>query len=225
LIIIDSIQGIQGRMASNAESVVDLRPGDHAATIQAGLGRILPIIRKHKIAMIWTAHVRANLDMHGGHGPKTRMGAAWGARHGIEYYVYVNPNKSADGAKDWMGKPLENAEISDVKGNKDKTGKRIFVRMEESSMGIEGRSGEFLLDYHQGIVDPWAEIAMVGANSGVVFHPPSKSGTGENVRRWQFEEQQWDGWENFLLAVKGDQELQRKIQEAAIAKDLGIVKK
>jgi hypothetical protein len=77
------------------------------------------------------------------------------------------------------------------------------------------------LDYHQGIVDPWAEIATVGANMGVVFHPPSKTGSGENVRRWQFGEEVFDGWDNFVIAVRDSQELQFKILEAAYASDLG----
>ena len=226
LIVIDSIQGIQGRLSQNAESIEDMRPGDHAFTVQEGLKRITPVLRKHKIALIVTCHIRANLDMFGGgHGPKTKMAGSFGLKHGIEYYMSVKPNTSAEGYKDWFGTPLESQDMTDVKGQKDVTGKRIFVRMDESSTGIDGRTGEFLMDYHRGIVDTWGEIAQVGACTGVVFHPKSKSGDGVNAKAYQFEDQVFNGWDNFLLAVKDSPELQEKIQRAAIAKDLGLVTK
>jgi len=220
LIVIDSVQGIQGRMAQNSESVVDMRPGDHAMTIQNGLSRILPVIRKYKIAVIWTNHIRANFDMNYGHGPKTKMAGGFAFKHGVEYFIEVNPRTDADGRKDWMGGALESTEMSDVVGEPDKTGKRIFVKMAASSMGGEGRKGEFLLDFHRGIIDPWGEIAAVGAATKAVFNPPSKTGSGVNNRIWQFGDETWNGWENFLLAVKDSPELQQKIIQAAIAKDL-----
>ena len=221
LIVIDSVQGIQGRLTQNTESIADIRPGDHAFTVQEGLKRITPIIRKHRIALIWTCHIRANLDMGYGHGPKTKMAAAFGLKHGVEYYISVTPNTSADGKKDWFGNALEEDGATDIKGQKDKTGKRIFVKMSESSMGLDSRSGEFLLDYHKGIVDPWAEVAVVGASTGVIFNPPAKTGGGVNNRAWQFGSEKWDGWDNLLIAVRDNTELQKKIIEAAIAKDLG----
>jgi hypothetical protein len=63
MIAIDSLSGIQGRRFQNASTIQTQQIGDQALTIKDGLMMILPVIRKYTIALIMTAHQRAEMDM------------------------------------------------------------------------------------------------------------------------------------------------------------------
>merc|ERR1712146_432720 len=102
--IIDSIAGIQGIKALNSGDVNQHLVGDHAQTIQKGLKQILPMIRRHNIALTLTNHVRANINTTGGHAPETKMSGAWYLKHFAEYFIEVKRAKAADDKKDITGK-------------------------------------------------------------------------------------------------------------------------
>lgn len=101
MIIIDSLTGIAGRRMLNSDTISQQQIGDQALTIKDGLMRILPVIRKHKIAMIATAHIRAEMDqLEQMRGNKVKMAAGWATKHTFEYFCYVEPNLSKDGKND-----------------------------------------------------------------------------------------------------------------------------
>lgn len=211
LIVIDSMQGIQGRLGVNTSSVADIRPGDHALTIQEGLKRIAPVIHKYNIALIMTAHVRENITMGGGPAVrKTKMAGSWGLKHAAEYFVFVDKLRSLDGYKSETGEVFENKDLRDLKENAERTGHRIYFRMEENSVGPAGRNGIMTLDHKRGLINTHEEIAMLGIRRKVVVHPQSKSGGTDNSR-YQYGEEVWHGKNNFINAVRDSKELQEKI--------------
>jgi len=227
LIGIDSVQGIQGRMTMNTDSIAAIRPGDHAFTVQEGLKRIRPILDKYGIALILTAHVRENLQM-GGNKPgmkTTKMAGSWGLKHSAEYWVYIDKVGSEDGRESGLGEKFVDSEMKDLRDNADKTAHKIYFRMQENSVGPAGRTGVMTIDYKQGIINTYEEIAMLGLHRNVVVHPPSKAGTGVDASRYAYGTDVWHGKTNFLMAVRDSRELQEKILQELRALDTPAAKK
>lgn len=204
MIIIDSLKGIQGRRAMNATSVMTQQIGDEAATLQDGLKRILPIIRKHKIALLMTTHVRAELDQKEQMRGKTvKMAGAWASKHMAEFFIYIEPNRSKDGRVTLTGEEFLDEERKDFMDKAEKTGHKIRFRVEESSIGVSGRTAEFTLDYHQGIVNIHEEIFVLARNSGVLQRP--------NNQTYQYKDHTWRGIGNCLNALKENKELANEL--------------
>ena len=214
-IIIDSMQGIQGRRGQNATSIDDFQPGDHAITIQEGMKRIIPTIRKYKIALTCTAHIRANFDG-GFHAAKTKMAGAWGLQHICEYFVSINRNRSLDGKKDLTGEKFEDSGIKDVKGNKDLTGHKIFVKMEDSSVGVAKRTGEFTLSYKEGLINTHEEVFQIGRGRDVI----SMRGT----RYYTYGEIEYNSKGDILKAIKDNSDIYESIINDVIALDMEHLK-
>ena len=202
LLIIDSLQGIQGVKAGNADSVTDHQMGDHAMTIQKGLMAIAPFLRRHKIAMIATAHVRGNLDA-GAYGPKEKMAGGWHQKHSFEYFVKVSRDNSAEGKKDALGNNLEIADQKDFKGKAEKTGHKIYVEMTENSRGRAGRSGQFTFDYERGIVNIEEEIFELGKTLKLIDRP--------NNRTYVYGGTNYNSKEEMLTAIKDDKDLRDQL--------------
>ena len=72
LIIIDSLTFIAGPKTLNADSVEDFTIGDQAAVITKGLQQIIPWIKRNRIPLIATAHMRANIDPSNPRAPKEK---------------------------------------------------------------------------------------------------------------------------------------------------------
>jgi len=220
LVIIDSITGIQGRRAMNADTIATMQIGDHALTIQEGLKRILAVQRKYKFAVILTAHVRAEMDLlEQKRGNKFKMAAAFGVQHYAEYFVMVEPNKNKEGRGDISGNAFVNESQKDSRENADQTAHRIFVKMKDNSCGPKGRSGEFTLDYRNGIVNQHEEVFTLAKNRGLFERP--------NNRTYIFGEQKWSSEGDTLQAIKSDpalfkallDELKRRDQAGAFGAD------
>jgi hypothetical protein len=209
LIIIDSLQGIQGVKEGNADSVTNHLMGDHALTIGRGLKHILPMIRRKKIALIATAHVRANLNA-GPYGPKEQLAAAWATKHNFEYFMSVTKDKSADGKMTLDKEKFEN-DVTDFKGNKEITGHKIYVKVTESSVGVEGRTGEITLDYKRGIINTHEEIFHLANNLGLVEKPNNKT--------YIYGGQNYNGKVAFANAIRDNHELAQDILKKVYARD------
>ena len=192
MVIIDSLQGIQGVKAANADSVTDHQMGDHAMTIQKGLMAIMPFLRRNNIALISTAHVRGNLDA-GAYGPKEKMAGGWHQKHSYEYFVKVSRDNSADGKKDALGNALEN-DVKDFKDKNERTGHKIYIEMTENSRGVAGRSGQITFDYNKGIINIEEEVMKLGIMKGIVERP--------NNRTYIVEGKSYTSKEDFLTAIK-----------------------
>ena len=211
LLIIDSLQGVQGVKAMNAESVTDHQMGDHAMTIQKGLMSIMPFLRRNKIGLISTAHVRGNLDA-GMYGPKEKMAGGWHQKHSYEYFVKVSRDNSADGKTDALGNKLE-TDIKDFKGKAERTGHKIYVEMTESSRGVAGRSGQFTFDYNRGIVNVEEEIFELAKNMNLVERP--------NNRTYILDGKSFSSKEEFLLEIRDNPKVQKALLEKIYNKAKG----
>lgn len=204
LIIIDSITAIQGRRAMNADTIMTQQIGDLAVTLQDGLKRILPVQRKYKIALVLTAHVRAEMDQaEQMRGNKVKMAAAFGVQHHAEYFMMVEPNKSKAGRQDLEGKNLEDEENTDLMDKAERTGHKIRVCMKDSSMGPKNRTGEFTLDYDRGIVNTHEEVFLLGVNRNIIQKP--------NNLTYTLGDKKWTGKPAMLDALKADPELRQMV--------------
>jgi RecA/RadA recombinase len=132
LIIIDSMTALAGLREQDADSIAKMQMGDRAAAVTKGLKQILPMIRRNKIALITTAHMRANFDA-GLYGPKEKAALSWAEKHFFEHFVEVKRDGSKEGKQDILGNALEKDDVKDFRGNKEITGHKIYVKMAENS--------------------------------------------------------------------------------------------
>lgn len=194
MVIIDSITGIQGRRAMNAEGIMTQQIGDHAVTIQEGLKMILPIQRKYRFAVILTAHARAELDLwEQRRGNKIKMAAAFGVKHYAEYFVLVEQDPTKDGRTDILGNPLAEGE------------QRHRMFMKDSSMGPKGREASFVVSFNdnRGFVRQDEEIFQLGCDLGVIERPTNTT--------YVIGDRKWVGKPNAVAAFKSDTDLQKSV--------------
>jgi RecA/RadA recombinase len=197
LIIIDSLTNISGRRALNSDSVMKQQIGDEALTLKDGLKRILPVLRRHHIALITTNQVRAELDpVEQMRGKTVKMAAAWATQHYIEYFLFVEKDKTKDGRSDLLGHEFIDEEKKDIQDKAQKTGFKVRFRMEKSSMGVDGRSGEMTWDFEKGIVNTHEEVFQLGVNLGIIKRP--------NNVMYAYGNQEFRGKETCLNAIRDD---------------------
>lgn len=204
LIGIDSVSGIQGRREMLTESVEKMTIGDHAQTIQIGLKRILPVIRKHDIALVLICQVRAEMDQtEQMRGNKFKMQGSFGLQHMAEYFMAVEPNRNKAGRSDLAGKEFINEDMTDLAGKGEQTAMKIRVKMKDSSMGPKGRTGEFTFDFNRGVINQYEEVFKLGVNRGIIQKP--KQGY------YQFGDHTWHGEANCAKALANDPALCEEI--------------
>lgn len=169
IVVIDSLTNIAGTKSLTADrSVNDHLVGDHALTITRGLPKVVPYCKRHKILLIGTAQMRSNVDASNPYAPKEKMAATWAEKHSFEYFVSLRRANAQDDKVDLEGNKFENEEVKDARGNKDVTGHRIYVKMDQSSIGTAGRSGIFTVDYRRGIINTHEELFDLGKNTGII---------------------------------------------------------
>jgi archaellum biogenesis ATPase FlaH len=205
LIIIDSLNGVEGVKAAKKESILDFLVGDHALTIGEGLKRILPIIRKYKIALICTGHIRANIDVVGNpkYQPKTKLSGGYQEKHSIEYYLEVNRDNSSESK-------ITDEKIKDLKDNSEIIGHKIYCKMTESSTGVAGRSGRFTIEYDKGLVGIEEEIYELSKSLNIVERPNNTS--------YVFGGKKYVGKEAFITAIKDDEKLRAELLKLIYSK-------
>lgn len=220
LVIIDSVNGIQGRRSLNADSIMTQQIGDNALTLQEGLKRILPIQRKYNFALIVTSHIRAQMDtkasggaiVHTTQTTAIRPAVSFGTQHHCEYYMYVSPAGGADGKQDLLGNKFLDTTVEDVQGNNERTAHKIRCRLTDNSVGPKGRVGEFTFDYNHGLINAYEEVFLLGTGRGIIAHP-------SNVM-YEFDGLQWKGKEAMLLALRDDNALCAKVLEELKRRDM-----
>jgi len=212
LIIIDSLSMIQGRRTANADTVNQQQIGDKAATLQAGLEMILPVVRRHRIAMINCTHVRDEMDMaEQMRGNKIKLQAANATKHLNEFFCMVQRNRSKDGRQDLEGNEFRDEAVQDAMGKGDLTGHKVRFKIMDSSLGRgAGRTGEFTLDFDRGIINQHEEIYNLGLNTGVITNAGATYYYGENNYR---------GKGAILKAIKEDAKLAEEILEKVYKMD------
>lgn len=214
LIVIDSLTNIVGRRTMSSMSVLDQQIGDQALTIQTGLQRILPVIRKHKIALLMTAHVRAEIDPILKNRQSVRMAAAWATKHVSEYFVYVEPNLSKDGKSTLLGEDLVDESVKDFLEKSAKTGHKIRFTIKENSIGPAGRVAEFTLDYKKGIINTFEEVFVLAKNLNIIKKV--------NNMTYEYNDKKWRGMSAVLMAIRDDEGLYNQLLKEIYATDSTI---
>ena len=220
LVIIDSLNQIQGRRSMNADTIMTQQIGDNALTIQEGLKRILPVQRKHNFALIVTSHIRAQMDtkVSGGaivHTTPTnaiRPAVSYGTQHHCEYYMYVCPATGSENKVDAFGKKFEDENALDMRDNAEKTGHKIRVKLTDNSVGPKGREGIFTFDYHKGFINQFEEAFELGVARGIIERP--------NNTMYAFEGREWKGREAMLTAIRDDREMVQKVLQELKRRDM-----
>ena len=205
MIAIDSLNAIMGIKRGDADSVANHLMGDQALTLKNGLSKLIPFCKKNKIMLIGTAQMAANLDA-GSYGPKEKMSASFFSRHAFEYYVSLKRAGAAEDKQDIEGKTFEDEDSKDARGNKLVNGHKVYVKLEQSSIGQAGRAGVFTLSYTDGIINQHEEIFWLAKNLGVL--------KTENNRTYEFGTQKFNGKKEAALAIRDNPELAKSILEA-----------
>lgn len=203
ILCVDSVNGIQGTKRKNADSIEQHLIGDQALTIKNFLQIVVPWCKRNKIMLIGTAQLTANIDA-GSHGPKEKMSASWATKHAFEYFISVKRAGAAEDKIDISGASFEE-DIKDARGNKILNAHKVYVKMEESSIGPAGRSGVFTLSPTLGIINSYEEIFWLGKNTGVISTP--------NNRTYYFGDQSWNGKKEMAFAIRDNPELGEAILE------------
>lgn len=227
LIIIDSLNAVQGRRSMNTDTVMTQQIGDNALTIQEGLKRILPIQRKYGFGLILTSHIRTVMDtkvktpgmVFKNQTTAIRPAVSYGTQHHCEYYMYVEPAGGGAAAKaDEAGNKFVDESVVDAKGEGELLGHKISVKMVDSSLGPKGRAGTFTFDYNRGVINVHEEVFHLGVNRGIV----EKIGNS----KYAFNGKEWYGKPAFLEALKNSPDLQSAIITELRRRDMsGLIAK
>jgi RecA/RadA recombinase len=169
LTVFDSLNGIRGIKGLDAEDVSQHLIGDKALTLGTGFEMILSSFRRFKIPYIATTHVRANIDTgpQAKYAPKEKMAAPYAIKHMGEFFMSVQRGTGEDARVDSAGNALVDEETKDARGNVSKAGHKIFLRMEENSLGVHGRAGQFIVDFKKGLVDVEGQVTEMAIGCGM----------------------------------------------------------
>lgn len=205
LIIIDSINQIQGRRSGDNMSIDTVQRGDHAQTVGDGIKMILPMQRKYGIPIVYVSQARAEQDPMIAKYHPYKMAAAAQMQHYCEYIMYAEKIRGQNGNKDLLDNEFVNEDLKDIKGQKgeaESTGHKIRVTMQRSSVGTE-RVGEVTYDYHNGFINLHEEVFLLGVNRGIIQKPTNMS--------YVYKDRKWTGKPGVLEAIKNDPELSESI--------------
>ena len=203
MIIVDSLTNIQGIKRRDADSVADHLRGDHALTVQTGLDKLVPFCKRNKILLIGTSQLRTNQKAMPG-GPDSQMAESWTVKHTFEYFISLKRAGSADDRVDIEGKTFEEESSKDARDNKLLTGHKIYVKCEANSIGPQGRSGVFTMDYEKGIINQHEEIFFLAKNINIIKL---------EGRTYSFGNQKWVGKKECALAIRDNPELAKELLE------------
>ena len=207
LIVIDSISSVQGRLTEKKSDVNQMTFGDHAQTIQIGLKMILPVIRKHNIALILIAQARAEMDEWEAkrNGVPYKMAGSYGLKHMAEYFISVQAHKTKEARADILGNSFINDKVEDLDGHGENMAFKSKVTMTKSSLGPVGRRGYFTFSRSDGPINRWEEIAGLALGYNLIDHPDGSTKYGYNG-------QNWVGAPNYYKAVRDNEALQKDLE-------------
>lgn len=168
LIVIDSLNGIQGRQEMANETIDKRVIGDHALTVQTGMKRIMDTIRNNNICLVLIDQVRAEMRKEEvQRGNKFKMQSSFGVQHVVEYFVCVEENLWSTGHKDLTGKDFRDRDAGETSAMK------ICFKMKDSTMAgyTKGRTGELTFDFRKGLINVNEEVFLLGTRRGVITSP------------------------------------------------------
>lgn len=224
LIIIDSVSDILGRKLSNAKTVNQHLMGDDASTIQTGLQRIRSVIRKYNITLLLIAQQRDVLDqLEQMRGKKVKMKGANYLKHFAEYFVYVYPNEAAEGRTDILKQKFEDENMKDVAGHGDTFAHKIKAMMQDSSLGLARRVGEFTFDKYRGIINTHEEAFRLGCARGIFEQPNNRTYILKGFDGDK--DLKWGSKEDCLLGIKDNELVHNEIIKRVRQADIEMSKK
>lgn len=202
MVVIDSLTAIGG-VKAQGKSVEEHLIADKALTITRGLDQIIPFFKKNNITYITIAQVRMNIGAF--HGPDTKAAVPKACEHNHEYFISLRRATAADDKKDLSGKSFE-GKTKDARGNKAVTGHKIYIKMEQNSIGQAGRAAKITLDYKKGFINQHEEIFELGVNTGVINRP--------NNQTYEYGGQSYRGKMAMATAIKEDPVMAQEIVDA-----------
>jgi len=203
MVAFDSITSIGGTKSMDGDrSINDHLIGDKALTITKGWEKVIPIFKKYCIPYFGVEQMRKNIDANNPRAPKEKMAGVFSTKHAFEYFVSIKRAGAAEDKVDIEGNAFENSGVEDARGNKDRTGHRIYFKMEQSSLGTDGRSGVLTIDYKNGIINQWQEVFELGFNTGVIK---------VEGKTYNFNGHKVVGKANFALSIRDNPELYKAI--------------
>lgn len=207
MVVIDSLTAIGG-IKAEGRSVGDHLIGDKALTITRGLDRVIPFFKKNNITYLTVAQIRMNIGAM--YGPDTKAAVPKACEHNHEFFISIKRAGSADDKKDLTGKSFEGG-VKDARGNKAVTGHKIYVKMEQNSVGQAGRTAKITLDYKKGFINQHEEIFELGSNTGIIERPNNVTYIYEGVS--------YKGKKAMAQAIKDDPELAQRIVDQVMMMD------
>lgn len=212
LVAFDSITNIGGTKSQSGDrSINDHLIGDKALTVTKGWEKVIPIFKKYNIPYFGVEQMRKNIDASNPHAPKEKMAGIFSTKHAFEYFISIKRANAADDKADIEGNKFEDATIKDARDQKDKTGHKIYFKMEQSSLGPDGRAGVVTINYKQGIVNKHEEVFHLGYNTGVI--------TREGTMMYCYKDKKFKGKAACALAIKEDSEMYNSILAEVTLKD------
>jgi len=222
-LFIDSITAVMGRRMQSAEGIMTRQIGDDATTQADGLKRILTYLNKYKIPLILTAQVRAEMDPNKAKYKPYKMAGAWYLKHSVEYTIKMERVSSKEGGQTLTGGSLEDASLTDVMGNAERTGHRIRATMENSSLGPSGRKCEFTFNYREGVVNRYEEAFQLGITRGIVDRPNNRTYVLSKFPAGSDTSMKWDSKGDFLLAISKNEDLYNEIIQRVKLQDVDLM--
>jgi hypothetical protein len=210
IIAIDSMNNIMGIKRGDADSVADHLIGDKALTIQTGMEKLVPFVKRNRILLLGTCQMRANIGDTSYNAEKEKMAATWAAKHAFEYHVSLKRAMAAEDKKDVNDQTFENEEIKDARGNKILLAHKIYAKLEGNSLGQGGRAAIFTVDYKNGIINQHEEIFHLAKNTGII----QVAGAS-----YTFGNQKWRGKKEVAKAILESPELAKDLVDAVKALD------
>lgn len=225
LLVIDSINNIQGRRGMVQTTIMTQQIGDLALTLQEGFKSLLQVQRKYKFSVALIAQARDEMDPDQKmKGKKFKMAASRAVRHYAEYFMCVErfDNKGdkegskLNGRADLLGQSLQDDTKGDMFDNAEKIGHKIKVTMIDSSLGPKGRVGLFTLGYKNGklsgFINTHEEVFLLGVGRNVITKP--------NQLSYAYKDRKWVGKDKLIKDLASDKALYEAILEDIRISDL-----
>jgi hypothetical protein len=150
--------------------------GDMAQTLGIGFKKILPFLRKYRLAGDVVAQQRAEFDQWEiKRGNKTKAAVANATQHFCEYFVYVERVLNKSGSQNELEQDLVDNSRKDTTDTADKTAHKIQVWMQKSAFGVMGRTGMFTFDYRRGVINTHEEAFRLGVRWGIIGRPDART--------------------------------------------------
>lgn len=218
LLVLDSFNNMEGFRGADAETAQKSQNqiGDQARTNQTFMLKVLPILRRHKISLIASAHVGAELDPYEQmRGHKFRIKTAAGTNHRIEYWMFVEKDVTKAGRVDLLEREFVRADAmrtgKDGK-QRDVFAHRIKCELLGSSFGPVGREAAFTYDYERGIINQHEEVFLLAKQNDVLVASGSS---------YKFRDKGWKGKEQVLIEMEKDPALCRAMLDDLMQLDSG----